>query len=90
MSNSPPTFGTDPDLHSGIGWNDPATLHRNSGGGLLHELSAVKRGTFGELVRHVMSLPAGERSAYCIEKPGDHRYDAGEIAQLAARPDYPG
>jgi hypothetical protein len=91
MSNSPPTFGTYPALHSGIGWADFATLHhRDYGGGLLFEFKVIRRGSLATLIRHVMRLPKGDRRNYVIEKPGDHRLDQPEIEQLASRPDFPG
>jgi len=91
MSNSPPTFGTDPGLHTDIGWSDLASLHRrNDGGGLLYELKAIRRGTLAELVGYVRSLPEGERKQFVIEKSGDHRLDWAEIMSLANRPDFPG
>jgi hypothetical protein len=91
MSGSPPTLGTDPKLHSAIGWNDPASLHRrDDGGGLLFELKAMRRGTLAELVRFVRTLPEAERKHYVIEKAGDHRLDHAEIRWLAERPDFPG
>ena len=90
MSNSPPTFGTDPNLHTQVEWGDSATLHRkDDGGGLLYELKAVRRATLAELVRHVMMMPEAERRDYVIEKAGDHRLDLAEIKELAARPDFP-
>ena len=90
MSNAPPTFGTDPAMHDGIGWDDFATLHlRNDGGGLLHELKALRRSTVAALVHHVMLLPQPERRNYVIEIPGDHRLELAEIEALAARPDFP-
>lgn len=90
MSNSPPTFGTDPNLHTHVEWGDSSTLHRrDDGGGLLYELKAVRRATLAELVRHVMMMPKAERREYVIEKSGDHRLDLAEIEELAARPDFP-
>ncbi len=91
MSDSPPTFGTDPGLHSAVGWSDQSTLHRkDDGGGLLYRLKSIRQGTLAELVRFVMLLPEAERKAYVIEKPGDHRLEFAEIVQLAGRPDFPG
>jgi hypothetical protein len=90
MSNSPPTFGTDPSLHTQVEWGDSAALHRkDDGAGVLFELKAVRRATLAELVHYVMMLPPAERGQYVIEKAGDHRLDQAEIEDLAARPDYP-
>ena len=90
MSNSPPTFGTDPGLHSDVEWSDHATLHRrNYGGGLIYELTAMRRGTLAELIRHVLRLPERDRKDLVIEKAGDHRLDWVEIMGLSQRPDFP-
>jgi len=90
MSDHPSTFRGEPVATRGVGWDDSATLHRSDdGGGVLFGLKAVRSGTLGELVRFVHSLPLGQREHYCIEKDGDHRLSAGEIAALARRPDYP-
>ena len=90
MSDTPPTFGTVPGLHSGPGWNDPVTLHRRDDcAGLLFEFKALRRGSLAEMVRDVMRLPPGMRKHYVIEKPGDHRLDHVEIEKLAGRPDFP-
>ena len=90
MSNTPPTFGTDPNLHSHVDWNEFATLHhRDDGGGVLYALKAMRSGTLAELVRQVQSLPESERRAYVIEKTGDHRLDHVEIKELAGRTDFP-
>ena len=90
MSKTPPTFGTDPNLHSGIDWDDPATLHRrDDGAGLLFELKVIRRGQLAALVRDAMRLPRDMRKHYVIEIPGNHRLDFAEIEGLAARPDFP-
>lgn len=90
MSNTPPTFGTDPELHTGISWSDPAAVHRrDDGAGLLFELKVVRRGPLEDLVRYVMRLPQDMRKNYVIEIPGDHRLDYVEIEGLAKRPDFP-
>jgi hypothetical protein len=74
----------------GIDWNDHATLNRKGDGeGVLYAMKAIRSGTVQELVRFVMSLPEGERTHYVIEKAGDRRLEAGEIAALAARSDCP-
>ena len=90
MSNTPPTFGTNPNLHSHVDWYEFATLHhRDDGGGVLFALKAIRSGTLVELVRQVQSLPESERKDYAIEKTGDHRLDHFEIRELANRPDFP-
>ena len=90
MSNTPPTFGTDPNLHSHIDWDEFATLHRqDDGGGVLYALKAIRSGTLAALVRQVQCLPEAQRKDYVIEKTGDHRLDYVEIAGLAKRSDFP-
>ncbi|MFM6930625.1 MAG: hypothetical protein ACKOUT_00095 [Novosphingobium sp.] len=89
MSNTPPTFGTDPALHGGIGWNDIGSLHRSADGGVLLEVSAIRRGSLAELVKFVTLLPAAEQADLVIDKPGDHRFTHAEIMKLAARDDFP-
>jgi hypothetical protein len=90
MSNSPPTFGTDPALHTGISWSDFATLHhRDYGGGLLFEFKVIRRGSLAALARHMMRLPKLERRNYVVEIPGDHRLDFVEIEALTKRSDFP-
>ena len=90
MSHTPPTFGTDPNLHADVDWDEFATLHhKDDGGGVLYALKAIRSGTLAELVRQVQSLPAADRPDYVIEKTGDHRLDHVEIAALASRPDFP-
>ena len=90
MSGTPPTLGTDPHLHSEIGWDDAAALHRkDDGGGVLFELKAVRRGTLAEMVRFFATLPEADRKNYVIEKAGDHRLGPVEIRELAERADFP-
>lgn len=91
MSDHPTTFRAEPTGDHAVEWNDRASLHRvGAGDGLLSDATALNRGTFAELVRQVMAMPAEERGGYVIEKLGDREYRAGEIAELAARPDFPG
>ena len=49
----------------------------------------MRSGTLAELVHFVIALPESERADYTIEKKGDHRLTAGEIAALSRRPDFP-
>ena len=90
MSDHPTTFRADPDPHGAGFWEDRAALHRaDNAGGLLDAATALRRGSFAELVAYVMLLPEEERQDYVIEKLGDREYRADEIADLAARADYP-
>lgn len=89
MTDHPPATNAS-ESPKGINWGDHATLHRgDDGAGVLYAMKAVRRGTLAEMVSFVMSLPESERSAYVIEKAGDHRLGAGEIRALAARADFP-
>lgn len=88
--NNPTTFQGESGGPGGIDWNDSAELHRRGdGGGLLDNLKSIRRGTFGELIRFVMSLPDSEQENYVIDKAGDRRFGIGEIRNLSRRPDFP-
>lgn len=92
MSHHPSTFAAEPsdEAPGAIGWDDSATLHRRAdGGGLLHGLKAIRKGTLAELVRYVAALPNSERGHYMIEKAGDRQYHTHEIMGLAGRADLP-
>ena len=90
MSDHPSTFDGDTSEHKGFAWDDRASLHRkDDGGGVLDSAKGLRSGTFADIVRHMMLLPAEERSAYYIEKAGDREYHADEVAALAGRPDFP-
>ena len=71
------THGTDP--------NNADT----DGDGLLDGAKGLRSGTFAELVRHMMLLPADERKDYYIEKAGDREYHVDEIVSLSKRDDFP-
>lgn len=91
MSTSPTTFRGEGAGPHGPDWSDHAELHRaDDGGGVLHGMKAIRQGTLAALVRHVMALPEDKRAAYSITKAGDHVMQAGEIAALARRGDFPG
>ena len=90
MSQHPTTFAGEAAGDNGAGWDDMATLHRKAdGGGVLHGLKVIRKGTLAELVRFVSTLPPEERPNYMIEKAGDREYDAREIMGLLGRPDFP-
>lgn len=90
MTDHPSTFRGE-DTHSdGIQWDDRATLNLvNAGEGLLSGASSVRSGSFAELISFVENLPEEDRAKYYIEKAGDREYHAAEIADLAAREDFP-
>jgi hypothetical protein len=84
------TIGNPGDHGSGIEWDDSAALHLiGDSDGLLGDLTAVRRGSFGELVAQLMALPQDERRKYVIEKAGDRQFGADEVADLAGRADFP-
>lgn len=88
--SSPSTFRGESGGPGGIDWNDSAELHKRlDGGGVLDNFKSIRRGTFAEMIRFVMSLPEAERVNYVIDKAGDHRFQPGEIAALARRDDFP-
>ena len=90
MTDHPSTFSGDPTHTPGIEWNDRAALHaKGDGDGLFDGAKALRRGTFAEIIRHLMLLPEDERSGYVIEKAGDREYSAEEASALAGHPDFP-
>ena len=72
-----------------VNWGMRSELHRGAGGGVFHDLKAIRTGTLAELVRFILMLPAEEQGDYTILKEGDHVMEVGEIRTLAARPDFP-
>lgn len=90
MTDHPSTFNARDTHHEGIQWEDRAALHRvDDGDGLFDGAKGLTSGTFAEMVRHMMTLPEAERSQYAIEKAGDRKYHADEVAVLSERPDFP-
>lgn len=71
-------------------WEDRAALHaKNDGDGVFDAMKALRRGTFAEMIRHVVALPESERGKYVIEKAGDREYSAEEAIALSKREDFP-
>lgn len=90
MTDHPSTYNAADTHREGIAWDDLAALHSaRDGQGVLDGAKALQRGTLAEMVQHVMTLPAGDRSDYVIQKAGDHRLERAEIEALASREDYP-
>ena len=90
MSDHPSTFKGMPGRSGKTAWGDHATLHRiDDGDGVLGDMKSLRRGTFSEMIRHLMMLPEQQRANYLIEKAGDRQYSAVEAAELAAREDFP-
>lgn len=88
MTN-PTTFQGESGGSGTLDWNDSAELLKKEDTGVAYQLKAIRRGTFGELVRFVLNLPQGEQGDYAIQKSGDRRYEIGDIRTMAARPDFP-
>ncbi|WP_128892773.1 hypothetical protein [Erythrobacter sp. HKB08] len=91
MTDHPSTFHAQPEDDGKFDWDDRASLHRaDDGGGVLDAMKGLRRGSFAELVNHVMAMPESERGDYVIQKAGDRKFTAEEIAQLSKRDDFPG
>ncbi len=91
MANSPTTFRGEPAGPDGPDWDHAASLHRaDDGGGVLGDFKAIRHGTVAELVGLVMALPEADRSRYAVIKEGARQLTHKEIAELAAREDFPG
>ena len=90
MTDHPSTYNARDTHREGIQWEDRASLHQvGENNGLFDSAKGLRPGTFAEIIRHMMSMPAEERSGYYIEKAGDREYRAEEVAALAQRPDFP-
>lgn len=90
MSDHPTTFKGDTAGTGAMAWDDRAALHRaDDGDGVLDGANSLSRGTFAEMIRHMMHLPEEERAKYVIEKAGDREYDHGEVAALFDHPQFP-
>lgn len=90
MTDHPSTFRGEASDIGEIAWDDRAALHRvDDGDGVLDGANALRRGSFAEMIHHLMLLPEEERGNYQIEKAGDREYSAIEAAQLHAHPDFP-
>ena len=91
MSDHPTTFRGEPSDADRFAWDDHASIHRaDGGGGVLHAMKALHRGTLAEMVAMVRDMPADERRGYVIQKAGDRQLGPDEIMALAAREDFPG
>lgn len=91
MSDHPSTLRAETSSGLAVEWNDRAAVHRvGAANGILSDAVALNRGSFAEMIALVMAFPESERADYFIEKAGDPEYHFAEIAELAARPDFPG
>ena len=90
MSDHPSTYEGTPTRTGPMAWEDRAALHRaDDGDGVFDGANALNRGTFADMIRHIMRLPEEERDKYVIEKAGDREYSAREAAMLFEREDFP-
>ena len=90
MTDHPSTYNAEDTYRPGIQWDDRASLHHaDDGGGLLDQSKGLRDGTFADLVKHMMLLPEAEREKYYIQKAGDRKFHAAEIAALSDQADYP-
>lgn len=90
MVDHPSTFRAADTLAVEPEWHDRAALHLASqSDGILNHATALRRGSFAELIQQMMAMPEGERQRYVIEKAGDREYGPDEIAELARHPSFP-
>ncbi|MEE4339247.1 hypothetical protein [Erythrobacter sp.] len=91
MSDHPSTYDGTPEKSDETAWQDRAALHAaDDGDGIFDGAKAIRRGTFAEMIRHIVSLPEEDRGRYVIEKAGDREYSAAEAVELSKRSDFPG
>ena len=84
MVDHPSTYRAKATHRDGIDWDDRAALHRvDDGDGLFDDAKALQRGTFAELIQEMMAMPEEERRKYLIQKSGDRKFHANEVADLA-------
>lgn len=91
MPDHPTTFRAEPGDSSEVAWQDMASIRRREdGGGVLHAMKTIHRGTLAEMVAMIRNMPAEERGEFVIQKAGDRVLGPGEIMALAERKDFPG
>jgi hypothetical protein len=90
MSDHPSTFGGNTSNSGEEAWDDRAAIVPStqdaqlSNGGI-----PLLRGTFAEMIRHIVQLPEDDRQGYVIQKAGDRTYSAEEAMALASQPGFP-
>ena len=90
MTDHPSTFKGTPVESGETAWTDHASLIPvESKDGIFTRLTAVRDGTFAEMIRHIAALPEEKRGEYVIEKAGDREYSPDEAMKLASRDDFP-
>lgn len=90
MTDHPSTFEGTPVKSDETAWSDHASLIPvETKDGIFSRSSAVRSGTFADMIRHLAALPESDRAGYVIEKAGDREYSGAEAAELAQRDDFP-
>ena len=91
MTDHPTTSRGEPAGRGGIGWGGPPSVHRaDDGGGVLHRMKEIHRGTLAQMVAMMRNMPEPQRRNFVIQKSGDHRIGPDGIMGLAERPHFPG
>ena len=90
MTDHPSTFSGEPTKSGELAWDDRASVHAaDDGGGVFDGAKALRRGTFAEMIRHIVMLPEDKRDGYVIEKAGDRQYSAAEAIALSEHESFP-
>lgn len=90
MVDHPSTSRAEDTYAEGIEWDDRAALHlKSQSDGVLNKATALRRGSFAELIAQMMAMPEEERRQYVIEKAGDREFGPDEIAELSRHPSFP-
>ena len=89
MSSNPTTFQGESGGPGGIDWGDSSEMLKREDSGVGFRFKSIRRGTFAELIRFVMSLPESDQALYAIQKSGDRRFEIADIRNLARRSDFP-
>lgn len=90
MTDHPTASGDTPTTIGNIEWEDRAAIHAaDDGQGVFDGSKALRRGSFAEMIVHLMQFPAEVRDQYLIQKAGDRAYSAAEVEALARRDDFP-
>ncbi len=93
MSDAPGTTNGEQTWRAGIDWDDHAAVQKRAPGkvhsSMLHEFTALRQGSFAEMVRFVAGLPENDRAGLVIEKAGDRLFELPEILALSRRDDFP-
>jgi hypothetical protein len=77
--------------YSVVDWNAPAKLieRDDDGSELAYHFTELKSGALSVLVSEVMLMPTIARARVLIDAAGQGTFNVGDIANLAARDDFP-